>query len=330
MTEKLYQMPHTLNPILSVVVPLYNEAAGLNVFHKSLLTVITKTVGDNYEIVYCDDGSTDDTNKIVRAIAKSSPRVELISFSRNFGKESALAAGIAEANGQAILMIDGDGQHPVSLIPEFLSAWRSGSQVVVGVRTNNLNEGWFKRVGSKNFYRLFNRLSQQDLVPGSSDFRLIDREVQKAFLELHESDRMTRALIDWLGFERNFIEYQANARMHGIAGYNRRKLIQLATNSFVSLTSVPLYLFGYLGILITGVSLVSGLTIFVEQLLLNDPLGWKFTGTAMLSILLLFLVGVVLLSQGVLALYISHIHSQSRGRPLYVIDDKKSLRSRSE
>lgn len=323
-------MPHTLNPILSVVVPLYNEAAGLNVFHKSLLTVITKTVGDNYEIVYCDDGSTDDTNKIVRAIAKSSPRVELISFSRNFGKESALAAGIAEANGQAILMIDGDGQHPVSLIPEFLSAWRSGSQVVVGVRTNNLNEGWFKRVGSKNFYRLFNRLSQQDLVPGSSDFRLIDREVQKAFLELHESDRMTRALIDWLGFERNFIEYQANARMHGIAGYNRRKLIQLATNSFVSLTSVPLYLFGYLGILITGVSLVCGLTIFVEQLLLNDPLGWKFTGTAMLSILLLFLVGVVLLSQGVLALYISHIHSQSRGRPLYVIDDKKSLRSRSE
>ncbi len=304
---------------LSVVVPLFNEAAGLANFHASL-TQASRGITDNYEIIYCDDGSDDNTSVLVRKWHQDNPAVKLIRLSRNFGKENALAAGIAAACGKAIIMIDGDGQHPPELIPRFVEAWEQGAKVVIGVRTSNNDEGWFKRLGSSLFYKFFNKLTDQKLIPGSTDYRLIDRVVQQEFLKLNETDRITRGLIDWLGFRRHYIDFTASARVHGDAGYSSRKLISLAANSFVSLTSVPLFLFGYLGLFITTAALALGVTVFVEQLLLGDPLGWDFTGTAMLSIMLVLLVGIVLLSQGVLALYIAHIHNQSKQRPLYVID----------
>ncbi|MDB5170995.1 MAG: hypothetical protein JWO35_689 [Candidatus Saccharibacteria bacterium] len=304
---------------LSVVVPLFNEGAGLASFHESLIQAVKAAV-DHYEVIYCDDGSDDNTAALVQKLHHDDPRIKLVKLSRNFGKENTLAVGIALAQGQAIIMIDGDGQHPPELIPQFIEAWEQGARVVIGVRTANKHEGWFKRLGSLFFYKFFNRLTNQKLVPGSTDFRLIDRSVQQAFLKLTESDRITRGLIDWLGFKRHYIDFTANARQQGSAGYSRRKLLTLATNSFVSLTSVPLYLFGYLGMFITTAAFVLGSVVAIEQLLLGDPWNWNFTGTAMLSIMLVFLVGIVLLSQGVLALYISHIHNQSKQRPLYVID----------
>lgn len=304
---------------LSVVVPVFNEGPGLAEFHTTLIKRVQAAV-DRYEIVYCDDGSDDNTAEQVRQWHQAEPAVKLVKLSRNFGKENALAAGIAAARGQAIIMIDGDGQHPPELIPQFIEAWKQGAKVVVGVRTANSQEGWFKRLGSGLFYKIFNKLTDQKLVPDSTDFRLIDRSVQQAFLDLKETDRMTRALIDWLGFKRHYIDFTAKARIQGSAGYSGRKLIALATNSFVSLTTVPLYLFGYLGMFITSVAFMLGASVIIEQLLLGDPWGWKFTGTAMLSITLVFLVGIVLLSQGVLALYISHIHKQSKQRPLYIIN----------
>jgi dolichol-phosphate mannosyltransferase len=144
-------------------------------------------------------------------------------------------------------------------------------------------------------------------------------------MNLQETNRITRGLIDWLGFEPNYIHFKAKTRLAGRASYSSRKLINLATNSFVSLSPKPLYLFGYLGILITLGAFLLGISVFIEQLILNDPLHWKFTGTAMLGILILFLVGIVLMSQGILSLYISHIHSQSKARPLYVVDYDKSV-----
>jgi len=313
-------MSKSKNYLLSVVVPILNEGSGLAQFHKSLVDIVRQCIGDSYEILYCDDGSTDDTSKLIKEFHASNPRVKLIKLSRNFGKENALSAGIAEAGGQAVLMLDGDGQHPVGLIPKFIDAWRSGAQVVIGVRTGNDEEGWFKRLGSRLFYRVFNRLTTQKLLPGSTDFRLIDASVQQAFLALKETDRITRGLIDWLGFRREFIYFKANARRQDSVSYSRRKLMKLAANSFTSLTPTPLYVFGFLGVAITLVALVLGTSVFVEQLLLGDPWHWKFTGTAMLSILLLFLIGIVLMSQGILSLYISHLHNQSKQRPLYIID----------
>ncbi len=304
-------------PLLSVVVPVYNEANGLGAFHDALLAVL-KQLKLDYEIIYCDDGSTDHTPELVQKWQSNDNRIKLLRLSRNFGKESALAAGIGMAKGDAIVTIDGDGQHPVDLLPQFVSAWQDGAAVVVGVRAEK------PRLGSRLFYNFFNKLTVQKLLPGSTDYRLIDKRVQRAFLELKETDRITRGLIDWLGFERRLITFQTKPRQTGQASYGHAKRWQLAANSFVSLTPTPLYVFGCLGVLITGSAFMLGVAVFIEQLLLGDPWQWHFTGTAMLAILILFLVGLVLLSQGILSLYISHMHTQSKQRPLYVIDYERS------
>lgn len=311
--------------VLSVVVPAYNESENIKPLYNSLRPMLTRLVRSRYEIIFVDDGSTDDTSNLIADLRKRNKRVKLLSFSRNFGKEIALAAGLKEAKGDAILMLDADGQHPINRIPDFMSAWRGGAQVVIGVRSANQNEGWVKRYGSRLFYYLFNQLSGVTMVPRSTDFRLIDQAVRNEFVKLQEPNTITRGLIDWLGFQREHIEYVANARMAGVAGYKFSKLFKLAANSFVSLSPTPLYAFGYLGLFITGGSLILGLSILVEQVLLNDPLHWKFTGTAMLSVLVLFLIGLVLISQGVLALYISAIHTQAKRRPLYVVNYRNSL-----
>jgi len=311
--------------LVSVVVPLYNESAGLQKFHESLLAAIRSSAKDSYEVIYCDDGSIDATADTVRQFCRQNDKIKLVQLSRNFGKEYALSAGIAQANGQVVIMLDGDGQHPANLIPKFVAAWQDGAEVVVGVSTNRRSEGFTKRIGSRVFYRAFNTLTGQKLISGMTDFRLITKPVQEAFLQLDETDRITRGLIDWLGFKRVYIEYTENPRESGEPSYSLRSLMKLAANSFVSLSPKPLYIFGYLGVFITTAALMLGSTVFIEQIIFDDPLHWKFTGTAMLSILLLFLVGLVLTAQGILSLYVSHIHSQTKHRPLYVIDYKNSV-----
>jgi dolichol-phosphate mannosyltransferase len=316
----------THKPVLSLVVPIYNEADGLVDFHTSLVGVLKSLRPEvSYEIIYCDDGSADASAAILSKIADKDTTVKTILFSRNFGKESALSAGITYATGEAIITLDGDGQHPVELIPEFIAAWKDGAKVVIGIRKAS-NASPLKAIESKLFYSFFNRLSSQKLIPQSTDFRLIDQQVQAEFLKLEESNRMTRALIDWLGFERAYVSYIEKERAVGKPGYSQRKLIQLAMNSIVSISPRPLYLLGYLGVILTVLALIVGITVIVEQLLLHDPLMWKFTGTAMLGILLLFFVGIILISQGILAIYISHIHTESKKRPLYVIDRARSKR----
>lgn len=308
--------------VLSLVVPVYNEGAGLLLFHDSLIKSLKAQ--QDYEIIYIDDGSADDTASVVKDLARSDESVRLLKLSRHFGKENALTAGINQATGQAIITIDGDGQHPVRLVDEFIDKWRQGARVVVGVRLPG-GVPMIKRLSSRAFYTVFNHGTGQKLVPGSTDFRLIDKEVKLAFQSLPERDRITRGLIDWLGFERDYVYFEAGPRMKGKPGYSLRQLLQLAANSFVSLSPKPLYIFGYLGLLITAAAFLLGVAVIVEQLLLGDPWAWDFTGSAMLAIMILFLVGLILLSQGILSMYVSHIHSQSKGRPLYVIDKSGSI-----
>jgi dolichol-phosphate mannosyltransferase len=313
-------MTSSPRPLISFTIPLHNEAAGIADFHAQLEKMAVNATEDSYEIVYCDDGSSDQTGDIVRKICRTNPHVILIQLSRNFGKESALSAAIHQAHGQAIIMLDGDGQHPISAIPAFITSWRAGNKVVVGQRTGKDTETLTKRLGSWLFYSLFNRMTNQKLVAGTTDYRLIDRSVQQAFLALPETDRITRGLIDWLGFSRAYVPITRIARMSGTPSYSLRKLVVLATNSFVSLSSVPLYLFGYLGLIITTLSTILGLSVIVEQILLRDPWHWRFTGSAMLGILIVFLVGIVLISQGVISLYLSRVYTQAKQRPLYIID----------
>ena len=311
--------------LLSVVVPMYNESEGVDTFHHNLLLpYLKKSTSNSYEIIYVNDGSNDDTLVKITSIALKNTKVKVVNLSRNFGKEIATSAGISIATGEAIMLMDGDGQHPPKLIPDFLARWRNGAQVVIGIRNSNQEEGVIKKWGSKIFYKLFNSTSGSEIVPRSTDYRLIDKVVQTEFLKFDERNRITRGLIDWLGFKKEYIQFDAPARFAGEASYKANQLFKLAFNSFISLSLRPLFFFGWLGILITLVSFLLGICIGIEQFLLGDPLGLNFTGSALLGIFASFLIGIVLISQGIIAIYLSHVHSQTQGRPLFVIDTTNS------
>lgn len=310
-------------PKISIVVPVYNEAKGIVQFHELLLAVVEKLQA-KVEIIYCDDGSTDTTLKVLEQVADGKS-VKVLALSRNFGKEYALSAGIAAASGEAIISLDGDGQHPVECIPQFIEKWQQGYSVVVGVRRQTKSDSMIKRLGSKVFYRLFNSISRQQLAPGSTDFRLIDKSVQQEFVRLEETGRMSRGLVDWLGFERAEIMFDAKERLEGTATYGTRRLFGLAGSTIIALSVVPLYVFGWLGVLITLLAGGFGVMIIVEQYLLHDPWKWNFTGTAQLGILTLFLVGIVLMAVGILSVYVTAIMQEVRRRPLYVVDPRRSI-----
>jgi glycosyltransferase involved in cell wall biosynthesis len=314
--------PHP--PLLSVVVPLYNESAALAHFHESLVGVLHDSVGQDYEVVYCDDGSIDNTADIVRRLHEDDSRIKLVSFTRNFGKEIATTAGMVQAKGDAIITIDADGQHPVELIPDFLERWRVGSKVVIGVRTANQKEGPIKRIGSKVFYATYNRFVSVKMVPGSTDYRLLDRTVRDQFARMTERNRISRGLVDWLGFKRDFIRYKANPRLHGEAGYSFKKLMKLFVDSIVSLSISPLYLVAYTGAVVLPVSVLIGL-VMVVNFIFADPLGLHATASSYVIVFMLFLIGVLLVSQGIIGLYLSHIHTETQNRPLYIVDEEKSI-----
>jgi dolichol-phosphate mannosyltransferase len=279
--------------------------------------------GWSYELVFVDDGSTDDSLEQIRQMAGHHDTVRLLSFSRNFGKEAATTAGIHEARGQAIVMYDADGQFPYRLIGTFVKEWQNGAEVVIGVRKANQKEGWVKRYGSKVFYRLLNWITDNNSVAGSTDFRLIDRQVAEEFKALTERNRITRGLIDWLGFKRSYVPFTANARNGGRPGYTYNKLFGLAFHTFVSQSTRPLMFTGVLGTVVMGLATILGIFMVVERYVLHDPLGLQITGTAILAVFLTFLVGVVLGCQGLLALYIESIHNETQNRPLYVVRKDK-------
>lgn len=306
--------------LISVIVPVYNEEAGLAIFHKSL-TKILKPLSYDFEILYIEDGSRDNTVEILRTLQKKDVRVRPIVFAKNFGKEMATTAGLHQALGDAALVLDGDGQHPVELIPDFMQKWEQGADAVIGVRSANQKEGLVKKAGSKLFYFILHRLGV-DATPGTTDFRLVDRQVIDEFKQLKEHNRITRALLDWLGYTKEIIYFTAKPREYGEASYSIRKLTQLALNGFVSLSFLPLYISGYLGIVITLLSSIAAIFVVIEKYFLLDPLNLNVTGTALLGIFILFLVGILLIGQGLLAIYVARIYIETQNRSLYVIRRK--------
>jgi dolichol-phosphate mannosyltransferase len=271
-----------------------------------------------------NDGSTDKTLKILTALVDKHKNLKLISLSRNFGKEMALTAGIRHASGDAIITIDADGQQPPELIPEFVKKWKAGAEVVTGVRTKYQKHGLVARAGSKLFYKLLHALCVKQVVPGSTDFRLISKNVQEAFSAFTERNRITRGLIDWMGFKQDFVYYKYQNRIAGKPSFNLRKLVKLAVDSFVSLSTTPLVIFGWIGGFITVASGLIGLFIIIQQGVLGDPLGLKWSSATALGIFISFLVGLVLISQAITAIYISHIHAETKNRPPYIIDKRNS------
>jgi glycosyltransferase involved in cell wall biosynthesis len=314
-------MNNRSEPVLSVVIPLYNEAASLLRLYTSLQAILVD-LSVAHEIIFVNDGSTDRSSAIIADIAKSDATVRELRLTRNFGKEVATTAGIHAASGDAIIMLDADGQHPVDRIPEFVQHWQAGAQVVVGRRTNRRASA-LKRLGSKLFYGAFRRMTGISIDPDTSDFRLIDKQVQVAFNKMTERNRITRGLIDWLGYERTYVEYQENQRMAGTSPYSFRKLFKLAIDSAISLSISPLYLTAYIGAIVLPLATLLGIGM-IANYLLSDPLHVHATGGAYLMVLILFLVGILLVSQGIIGLYLSHIHTETQNRPLYIVDDRST------
>ncbi|HEY5667904.1 MAG TPA: glycosyltransferase family 2 protein [Candidatus Saccharimonadales bacterium] len=311
--------------LISYVVPAYNEQASVRSFYVDLVKVVERELpGYKREIIFVDDGSTDKTLSLLTEIATHDTTVRVMSLSRNFGKELALTAGITAAEGDAIMTLDADGQFPAELIPEFVKHWQDGADVVIGVRTSNANEGLVKRYGSKLFYKIINAMPDVRLTPGASDFRLIDREVQAEFIRCSERNRIARGLIDWLGFEHHYVHFAAKARAAGEAPQTFRKLFALSIDSLISLSRSPLYFAAYLGAIIVPCSLLLLLAMVLNQLF-GDRLHLHVTGSAYVVVGLTSLVGVLLISQGILGIYLSSIHAETQGRPLYVVNKRRSV-----
>ena len=312
-------------PLVSLIVPVHNEIAGLsNFLENQLLATLEKIEAYDFELIFIDDGSTDGTLDLLYEYASRSKKFRIISFSRNFGKEMALSAGLKYAKGDAAITIDADGQQPPKLIPTFLKEWENGADIVTGVRDHYTKHGFIAKTGSRLFYWLLRRMGNHYTVAGSTDFRLLSRPVIDEFNRLPEHNRITRGLIDWLGFNQKYVKYTYGVRLAGKPSYNLKKLFRLAIDSFVSMSTTPLVIFGYIGIIITLLSGALGLFCLINQYILGDPLHLYWPGTLQMAILITFLVGLVLISQAVTALYISSIHAESLGRPLYVVDQKKS------
>jgi len=307
-----------------IIIPAYNEEKNIKPCYLEIKKVITPlTYKYNFEILFVNDGSRDNTISEIEKLAQADIMVKYIDFSRNFGKELATTAGINSCVADACIMLDADMQHPVELIPEFIAKWEKGKDVVIGVRRDNKSDGLIKKLGSKFFYKIINKITEVHIVPSATDFRLIDKVVIAEFNRFTEKNRMTRALIDWLGFRRDYIYFNANERLHGVASYSIWKLFRLAINSFISLSLVPLKLTGYLGILITLFSGVSGFYILLGKYFFHTPFASTFSDAENLAILILFLVGIILMSIGLLAIYVANIHSEVISRPLYIIRRKK-------
>ena len=309
---------------VSVVTPVHNEAEGIEDFITNSLLPVLKKINYNYELIIVNDGSTDETLKIIQSLTDKNPKIKVLSLSRNFGKEPALSAGLAYATGDAAITIDADGQQPPKLIPDFLKKWESGGEIITGVRSQYSKHGLIQKLGSKLFYWLLHLLGNKSTVPGSTDFRLLDRAVIDEFNKLSEHNRITRGLIDWLGFKQVYIEYVYGVRTAGKPSYNLRKLFKLAIDSFVSMSTTPLVIFGYLGIFITIGSFILGMFCIINQYILGDPLQLYWDGSVQLAIFITFLVGLLMISQSITSMYISRIYSEAQGRPLYIIDKKES------
>jgi dolichol-phosphate mannosyltransferase len=312
-----------MKKLISIIIPTHNEKANVRLIYTAVAEEFSCLENYDYEIIFVDDGSTDDTMLEIASLAEKDVKVRFLQFSRNFGKEAATTAGLRNSRGDAAIMIDADMQHPPKLIPELVKKWAEGAEVVVGVRRKNQKAGLIKRGCSKIFYRLINAMAESVVTPFATDFRLLDRVVIDEVNQLTERYRMTRALIDWLGFKRAYVHFEADERANGEASYGLFKLIRLAINSMVSLSLIPLKLAGYLGITIILISGPLGLFIFIEKYILKDPWGFSFSGPAILAVIILFLVGIILSCLGLMALYIASIHAEVINRPLYVIRSRK-------
>ena len=302
---------------ISIVIPVFNEALNIFNLHSRLERVIESLPRFEWEYIFVNDGSLDHSYEVIKSLAEADSKVKALDFSRNFGKEIALTAGVHEAeHSNAVICIDADLQHPPELIPILISKWEEGAEVVVTIRTEIEKQPILRQVGSHLYYWMMRKISGIDLKGKTTDFRLYDKKVVKAFMRTTERERMFRGIMDWMGFRRSYVEFKADARAEGKVAYSYSKLWRLAVNSLTAFSLLPLRLAGYIGVFISAISGTLFIWMLLNYLVLKV---WIYTPLAMVVVINTFLIGIVLMALGLVALYVGIIHTEVINRPLYIV-----------
>ena len=306
-----------MNTELSIVIPVHNEKENILILNGALEKVLHE-LRLSYEIIYVDDGSSDGRPKEIERLHRLNPQIKLLSLSRNFGHQVALSAGLDYAQGKSVITMDGDMQHPPELIPELVSKWKEGYDIVYTIREDMANARPFKKWSALLFYWLINRMTQTTVPVGAADFRLMDRSVVDTLRTFKEQSRFFRGLVSWMGFRQIGIPYTAPARQSGASSYSMGKMIRLALDGITSFSSFPLRIATYMGMMVSCVSFIYGVyTLWMGLFSEKAVPGW-----ASLMITVLFLGGVQLLTLGILGEYVGRIYDQVKGRPLYIVMKK--------
>jgi dolichol-phosphate mannosyltransferase len=306
----------------SIVVPVFNEEEGIALFHARAEAAM-RAIGEPFEIIYVDDGSRDTSWGILSALARDHSEVRLIRFSRNFGHQIAITAGMERASGDTTTVIDADLQDPPELIADMIQAWRDGADIVYAVRTSREGESTFKKGTASAFYRLLHKLSPIDVPLDAGDFRLLSRRALDALLSMPERHRYVRGMVAWLGFPTAAVEYSRAARAAGSTKYRLSTMMKLATDGIISLSMRPLQLATWLGVFVSLSAFVSTAWLLIAR----ELDGRNVEGLTWLTVLVLLLSGVQLLTIGALGEYIGRAYEEARHRPLYVVQDEVGFES---
>lgn len=308
---------------ISIVVPVYREELSLPALLERLEAVCNALSHIKFEYIWINDGSPDNSFKVMKELAENNTRLRIIDLSRNFGKEIALTAGLDAALGDAIIFMDADLQHPPEFIPNLIESWWQGYEVVATVRGRFQSESLLRKLCSRIFYKVMCWISDLEMVSKTTDFRLIDRKVASELRKISERRRLFRGLIDWMGFRKTYLAFNAEERQHGQASYSYRKLAGLALTSIVSNSTVPLLLIVYLGLFIVSSSTASLCMMVINRVFLENSLG--LTNLAFVVVGNVFLTGITMTVLGIMSLYLRKIYDETQGRPLYVVRESLGL-----
>lgn len=312
------------HPELSIVVPVHNEAENLPLLVAQLQAVL-ETCVSSWELVVVDDGSRDDTLEVIRRLNASDSRISAVSFSRNFGKEVAIAAGLDHAMGDAVIIMDADLQHPPETIPAFLEKWRAGYLNVYGQRTDREDETRLKRNFAKIFYRIFAYFAETPLPEGAGDFRLLDRKAVDALRALPERARFSKGLYAWVGFRSIGVPFHVAEREHGQSKFKYRKLFSFAFDGLSSFSTVPLKVATWSGVLIAFIATLTAGYFLLRTLFYGTDL----PGFPSLIVSIMFFSGIQLVSLGMIGEYVGRIFAEVKRRPLYLIGERVGFDART-
>lgn len=307
-----------MNPRLSVVIPLYNESGSLWDLHFRLTSAVAELPIADYELVFVDDGSRDNTFAEVGRLAAADPAIRAIRFARNFGKEAAMAAGLRAARGDVIVLMDGDLQHPPELIPAMFARWQGGAKMVTAVRRSRDTDPWLRRQLSRAFYSLFKRVSEVALEEGGGDFRLFDRAVVDAINSLPERTRFMKGITSWVGFRQETIDFEPAERAAGASAWSLWRLLRYALDGLSAFSTLPLRVWSMIGIVLALVAGGYGCWLLLRTFIW----GVDVPGYASIIVSILFLSGIQLISLGVLGEYIGRIFTEVKQRPLYLVSER--------